>query len=652
MGTGPSRTIEWGNLDNHEYLQRIISSKVTAADPLWNQLLSFRVPLQPKVQPEHEKTIENLCRVFLQNGRSNGNLIALINQFLIRNGEIQTAVECSDPIFPWHTANALYLIRRVFIHMIQHFDGDTIFDIFESQKPGILEEFLTCLITVLSKVYNLPCHDFALVYGFILECIKLLIVILSSQMFHSDPKFQTSFSNLLNKLGFQINSRLIKSLVSLVHCNVPDPRLLPVSQDSGLVFGMISSIWKSVQDPNIPDEFLYSVPRNAELLLLALGHQPNPRSDESKSKVDDIEKDSSDPEESADVDPVSIRSMIANSDPIEIDSKSKLRLSFNKLYESCIQSQHRESGTLLLYTLLHENLSFRTYILSKTDIDRLIIPILKVLHSFDEHSSNHLYMSLVILLILSEDDVWCNQINQIQIENDFQFYYEKQNGLVSLDNITLGSLIILVIVRTIQYNLSRVKDKYLLTNTLATLANMSSRVRYIHRHASQRLLNLLSILIKRYEGNKNENTHFDIIRTLLEIINSCLINNLEFNPELLYNVLHQRQVLTKLRGKPIVADYIDNIELVIGFFSGHLKLNEADGPVLSLETIQSVIESSVRQLPIAKLRKFPVMKYRYEEDDEPDEFFIPYCWSIIYNASPHTGWDISYIRLFSIDSYV
>ena len=139
--------------------------------------------------------------------------------------------------------------------MIQYFDGETIFEIFESQKPGILEEFLTCLITVLSKVYNLPNHDFSLVYGFILECIKLLIVILSSQMFHSDPKFQTSFSNLLNKLGFQINSRLVKSLVSLVHCNVPDPRLLPVSQDSGLVFGMISSIWKSVQDnhSNIPD---------------------------------------------------------------------------------------------------------------------------------------------------------------------------------------------------------------------------------------------------------------------------------------------------------------------------------------------------------------------------------------------------------------
>ena len=113
MGTRPSRTIEWGSLEEHEYLKRIIESRVTAADPLWNQLLSFRVPLQPQSIAEHEKKIENLCRLFLQNGRQNGNIISLIQQFLIRNGEIQTAVECSDPIFPWHTANSLYLIRNI-----------------------------------------------------------------------------------------------------------------------------------------------------------------------------------------------------------------------------------------------------------------------------------------------------------------------------------------------------------------------------------------------------------------------------------------------------------------------------------------------------------------------------------------------------------
>ena len=41
-------------------------------------------------------------------------------------------------------------------------------------------------------------------------------------------------------------------------------------------------------------------------------------------------------------------------------------------------------------------------------------------------------MSLVILLILSEDDVWCNQINQIQVKQDFKFYSDKQSGLFSL----------------------------------------------------------------------------------------------------------------------------------------------------------------------------------------------------------------------------
>ena len=149
----------------------------------------------------------------------------------------------------------------------------------------------------------------------------------------------------------------------------------------------------------------------------------------------------------------------------------------------------------------------------------------------------------------------------------------------------------------------------------------------------------------------------------------------EHNPELLYNVLHQRVNLVKLRGKAGLAEYIDNIELVNGFFSGHLKLNSDDqgqGPILNMEEIQKVISSSVRQLPIGKLRTFPVMKYQYEgtfhfqlfvgnqieaksdfsEDQEPDEFFVPYCWSIILDSAPHIGWDVANVRLFSIDSYV
>ena len=109
-------------------------------------------------------------------------------------------------------------------------------------------------------------------------------------------------------------------------------------------------------------------------------------------------------------------------------------------------------------------------------MDRLVIPLLKVLHCAGKHSSNHVYMSLVILLILSEEDSWCRQVNEIIVaDSDVEFYVENQATSVKLNGINLGSLILLTIVRMIQFNLSRVKDQYLHTNCLAALANMSSR---------------------------------------------------------------------------------------------------------------------------------------------------------------------------------
>ena len=112
---------------------------------------------------------------------------------------------------------------------------------------------------------------------------------------------------------------------------------------------------------------------------------------------------------------------------------------------------------------------------SKTDVDRLVIPLLKILHCAGKHSSNHVYMSLVILLVLSEEDSWCRQVNEIIVPDaDVLFYIENQSTSVKLNGINLGSLILLTIVRMIQFNLSRVKDQYLHTNCLAALSNMSS----------------------------------------------------------------------------------------------------------------------------------------------------------------------------------
>ena len=97
---------------------------------------------------------------------------------------------------------------------------------------------------------------------------------------------------------------------------------------------------------------------------------------------------------------------------------------------------------LLLYILIHENESFKNYVLSKTDIDRLILPILKILSRPEKNSSHHLYMTLVVLLILTEDDTFCAQINEVVLKKaDLDFYNEDQATANIIEIINLSSLV-------------------------------------------------------------------------------------------------------------------------------------------------------------------------------------------------------------------
>jgi hypothetical protein len=32
-------------------------------------------------------------------------------------------------------------------------------------------------------------------------------------------------------------------------------------------------------------------------------------------------------------------------------------------------------------------------------------------------------------------------------------------------------------------------------------------------------------------------------------------------------------------------------------------------------------------------QKFPELKFKYVEEDQPEEFFVPYVWSLVYKYS-------------------
>nr|XP_038025587.1 dymeclin-like isoform X2 [Anas platyrhynchos] len=69
---------------------------------------------------------------------------------------------------------------------------------------------------------------------------------------------------------------------------------------------------------------------------------------------------------------------------------------------------------------------------------------------------------------------------------------------------------------------------------------------------------------------------------------------------------------------------------VISFFSSRLKQAEAE---LSVERVLEIIKQGAVALPKDRLRKFPELKFKYVEEEQPEEFFIPYVWSLVYNSA-------------------
>ena len=136
----------------------------------------------------------------------------------------------------------------------------------------------------------------------------------------------------------------------------------------------------------------------------------------------------------------------AVSNPTE--AVASFRLDYSKLYDTLTQTLGSASDngqtTLLLYLLLHRNANVKEFLLSKTNVEQLVLPILKLLYTAQDQNSHHIYMALIILLVLSEDDFFNNSVHEIQLAA-IPWYAERH-----LSQISLGGLLILVVVRTIQ----------------------------------------------------------------------------------------------------------------------------------------------------------------------------------------------------------
>ncbi|KAH9682467.1 Dymeclin [Citrus sinensis] len=298
-----------------------------------------------------------------------------------------------------------------------------------------------------------------------------------------------------------------------------------------------------------------------------------------------------------------------------------VRLPFASLFDTLGMYLADETAVLLLYSLVQGNSGFLEYVLVRTDLDTLILP-------------------------------------------SVPWYKEHL-----LHQTSLGSLLVIILIRTVKYNLSKLRDVYLHTTCLATLANMAPHVHRLSAYASQRLVSLFYMLSRKYnkiadrrddkKGNLTEQDSFaedmsaelhiytDFLRIVLEILNAILTYALPRNPEVVYAILHREEVFQPFKSHPRFNELLENIYTVLDFFNSRLDAQRVDGEWSVEKVLQSII-INCRSWRGDGLKMFTRLYFSYEQESHPEEFFIPYVWQLVLSRCGFS-FNPSAINLFPVD---
>ncbi|XP_053693826.1 dymeclin isoform X2 [Sabethes cyaneus] len=683
MGMNVSRQVD---LAENEYLKRFVGKEHIPVynDEFWNNFLQYHInlPTNSQEQLSLDSRLESLCQNFICHNLSTGNFGSLLSLYLIKVSELLALSDAESTVHIWQTFNALFVIRCLIKYMIetgseyqllQHFEATPIKESLQHlQADGTKEldgtsvehaltvdsrvildtkaavaklvdgsNFETFLEALVNIIVVIPVKEFT--YHLHLEAVNCLIVLLSVSQFSQHGTDKSTIFRTIYKC--QHANTLMSALLHFLSRMMQAPStMFGFGSGGSFVFGIAESLWSILtfarKQPDIlaahdlPTAFKEHYPLANQSLLLILILTNHCTTKENPYRI----------------------SLFGCSDSQDSpkDAVATFKIDFSSLYNTLCRIVTIDQATLLLYLLLHRNQRFYKYVMAQQNLQQLVIPILQTLYHAPDSTSHHIYMSLIVLLILSEDDNFNKTVHQIILKN-ITWYTER-----SISEISLGGLLILVVIRTIQYNMLKMRDKYLHTNCLAALANMSGQFRSLHPYVAQRLVSLFETLAKKHvrldqqlkqsvngEAGEGDVTVSitaptsddmdlsvleEVLRMVLEILNSCLSHQLVYCPNLVYTLLYKRNVFEAFRSHSAFQDIIQNIDMVVGFFSSRLVRVQDQRGELGVNEVLEVISKGASQWSSDRLRKFPDLKFKYVEEDAPEEFFIPYVWTLVCKA--------------------
>ncbi|KAG7241099.1 hypothetical protein INR49_025842, partial [Caranx melampygus] len=537
-----ANTSQVSDLSDNPSLKALVGTEsISENDPFWNQLISFTF-ISPTCSGDSkllEEAVIPLAKTLIENNPRSGNFGALVRIFLGRTKELKISTECQDQLFIWQAHNALFMIRcllKVFIREMSEEELHLQFS-YQERAPGscgetgsedLLEELLSNLVHLIVEV---PLLD--ITYSILFEAVTTLLVFFSYQLFHKDIlRDGIIYQHIMKGRCLCLTSRLVKTLlynfIRQEKCPPPATHIFEPKAEGGILYGLASGVASGLWS-------VFTLGGAGSKAGIDQEHNPLPLSNQSLLLLLVLANLTDGPDW-----PNPYRQAITcfkntqDTSSLPVEQPHTFQINFNSLYTALCEQQRSDQATLLLYTLLHQNANMRTYMLSRTDMDNLVLPILEILYHVEERNSHHVYMALIILLILTEDDAFNRSIHEV----------------VGIEE--------------------HLMDKYLHTNCLAALANMSAQFRCLHQYAAQRIISLFALLSKKH--NK-----------VLE------------------------QATQSLRGRQgdntALPDYVSNTHRhthsVIGFFSQRL---EQAGSDLSVERVQEVIMKGAQALPKDRLK--------------------------------------------------
>ena len=316
---------------------------------------------------------------------------------------------------------------------------------------------------------------------------------------------------------------------------------------------------------------------------------------------------------------------------------------------------HSDAHMLLLYTSLHGSPPLSDGVLERTDPEKLLVPLLSCLSHGGSRDTQ--YVALVVLLQLSQEPAWHNALHAAPAPSPLP---PSLRSLAQRGQ-SAGSLLVLVLCRCVARSLAQPGggDVYLHTSSLAVLANAAPHAAGLAPQPASRLWSLLCALARRSDreaaaGEGQQAALFgDLARLLLEALNCMLTYAAPRNPELVYALLQRQEALQPLGQHPALGELVHNALAVADWFAPRVEdarlAAQAQARAWSAGEALECVRVHAAAWRADGLRVFEPLRFTYEQEEDPEEFFVPHAWALVVAARLPCAWHAPSVMLLPAD---